>query len=204
MNALAEKRLISVEQYLDGECISDVKHEYVAGQVFAMSGASEAHNRITVNLAFHLRGATRGTPCGLFTNDMKVSVPAQEAYYYPDVMLSCEGYDAKTMVKSAPCLIAEVLSPSTQFIDRREKLLGYRQLGSLRHYLIIAQDRLLVEHWRRDDAVAAGGGWVQERLSTPGARIAIHCPPVSCELRLADLYEDVRFSEMADTASPDC
>ncbi|EIC23534.1 Uma2 family endonuclease [Thiorhodovibrio frisius] len=195
----AEERLISVEEYLDGECVSEVKHEYVAGQVFAMTGASEAHNRVAGNLFFHLRNATRGKACGLFINDMKVSVPAQEAYYYPDVMLSCEGYDSQATVKSAPCLIAEVLSASTQHIDRREKLLGYRQLESLRHYLIIAQDRLLVEHWRRDASATSSGGWVHQRLNAPDARILIDCPPVSCELRLADLYEDVRLPDMPDS-----
>lgn len=195
MNALAEERWISVEEYLEEEKVSELRHEYVAGHVFAMTGSSEAHNRVNANLAYHLRAATRGTPCGLFITDMKVSVPTQQAYYYPDVMLSCEGYDAESYVKSAPCLIAEVLSPSTKHIDRREKLIGYRQLASLRHYLIIAQDRLLVEHWQRD---ATGTDWVQQRLSAPDAEISIDCPPVRCTLRLADLYEDVRLPEMSE------
>ncbi|WPL17590.1 hypothetical protein Thiowin_02615 [Thiorhodovibrio winogradskyi] len=198
MTALAEERLISVEDYLEGEKNSTVRHEYVAGQVFAMTGSSEAHNRINANLAFHLRAATRGTPCGMFINDMKVSVPSQQAYYYPDVMLSCEGYDAKSYVKFAPCLIAEVLSPSTKQIDRREKLLGYRQLASLCYYLVIAQDRALMEVWQRDAAGASESGWVQQRLTAPDAALTIDCPPVSCTLRLADLYEDVRLPEASD------
>jgi Uma2 family endonuclease len=195
----AEERLISVEDYLEGEHLSEVRHEYVAGRVFAMAGATEAHNRISLNLAFHLRAATRGQDCGVFMNDMKVAAPIGAAYYYPDVVLSCEGYDAEATIKLAPCLIAEVLSPSTQLIDRREKLLGYRQLASLRHYLIIAQDQALVEHWWRDPVQ----GWVQQCLSAPDARIPIDCPPVVCELRLADLYEDVRFADLADSATPE-
>ena len=198
MSALAENRFLSVEEYLEGERISEVRHEYIAGEVFAMAGASEAHNRIAGNLFFYLRAAVRGKPCGVFISDMKVSVPAQDAYYYPDVMLSCEDYDADTHIKSAPCLIAEVLSPSTQSIDRREKMLGYRRMPSLRHYLILSQEQPLVECYRRDPKQ----GWVCQRLTAPADRIAIDCPPVACELRLADLYEDVRLPDMADS-TPD-
>lgn len=198
MTALAEECLISVEDYLEGEKVSDVRHEYVAGQVFAMTGTSEAHNRIAGNLFFHLRAATRGKDCGVFMNDLKVSVPSQQAYYYPDVMLSCEGYDAQAYVKFAPCLIAEVLSPSTKHIDRREKLLGYRQLESLRYYLVVAQDRPLVEVWQRDLSSASETVWSQQRLTAPDAAVVIDCPPVSCTLRLADLYEDVRLPEASE------
>lgn len=183
----AEERLISVEEYLEGEQISEVRHEYVAGQVFAMTGTSKTHNRISLNLVFHLRGAVRGTPCELFVSDIKVRVPAQDAFYYPDVILTCEDGDQDAYVTSAPCLIAEVLSPSTKRIDSRHKWLGYQQIESLRYFLLIAQDRPLVECYIRE----AGGSWRYQAFSRPDDSLQIDCPPVAGRLRLADLYEEV-------------
>jgi Uma2 family endonuclease len=194
----AEERWISVEEYLEGEKVSEIRHEYVAGQVYAMAGATEAHNRICVNLSFHLRAATRGKDCGLFMSDMKVAAPVGSAYYYPDIVLSCEGYDAGATVKSAPCLIAEVLSRKTESIDRREKRLAYCRLPSMRYYLIVAQHRPLVDLYWREPPSGAGAGWRHRRLTQADDAILIHCPPVSCEPRLADLYEDVRLPEMAE------
>ncbi len=112
---------VDIDAYLQGELSSDTRHEYVAGQVFAMAGAGEAHNRIAGNLFFHLRSATRGTPCGVFISDMKVRVKAHEAFDYPDVLLTCDPDDRESLYKTAPCLIAEVLSPSTEVIERRAK-----------------------------------------------------------------------------------
>ncbi|HYN79752.1 MAG TPA: Uma2 family endonuclease, partial [Lamprocystis sp. (in: g-proteobacteria)] len=145
MNQTAQCLTISVEEYLQGEPASPIRHEYIAGQVFAMAGAGEAHNRIAGNLFFHLRAATRGTPCGVFINDMKVRVTTHDAFYYPDVLLTCDPRDRESLYKEAPCLIAEVLSPSTEVIDRREKLIAYRTLEALRYYLLVAQDRRRVE-----------------------------------------------------------
>lgn len=186
--ATATNLPISVEEYLEGEQRGDIRHEYIAGQVFAMAGASEAHNRIAGNLFFHLRAATRGTPCGVFISDMKARVAAHESFYYPDVLLTCAPDDADPFFKQAPCLIAEVLSPSTELTDRREKLIAYRALPSLRHYLLIAQDRRSVEHYARD----ADSGWRYRAYDVEGI-IELDCPPLRPTLTLADLYEDVVF-----------
>ncbi len=182
----AYARLNGSAYYLDGEQDSDIRHEYVAGQVFAMASASEGHNRISLNLAFHLRTATRGTHCGVFISDMKVKVAAHESFYYPDVLLTCDSGDNDPLYKQAPCLIAEVLSPSTELIDRREKLIAYRALPSLRHYLLIAQDRRCVEQYMRD----ADGGW-RYRVCDAEGIIELDCQPLRPTLTLADLYEDV-------------
>lgn len=108
----------SVEDYLRGEQAGDICHEYVAGQVFAMAGVGETHNRIAGNLFFHLRAAAHGTPCGVFISDMKVRVAEHDAFYYPDVLLTCDPDDDESLYKTAPCLIAEVLSPSTSLCGR--------------------------------------------------------------------------------------
>ena len=176
---------LAVDEYLRGEQDSPIRHEYVAGQTHAMAGADLAHNRISLNLAFHLRAATRGTPCAVFISDMKVRVTACEAFYYPDVMLSCEPGYRDSLYQTAPCLIAEVLSPSTEAIDRREKLIAYRTLPSLRYYLLVAQDRHWVEVYTRQ----ADGGW-RHTAHADGA-LTFDCGGLTPGLTLADLYEDV-------------
>ena len=176
---------IEVADYLAGEQLSEIRHEYIAGQVYAMAGAGEAHNRISLNLAFHLRAATRGTPYAVFVSDMKVRLEQHDTFYYPDVLLTCEPTDRESLYKTAPCLIAEVLSPSTELTDRREKLLAYRSLPALRYYLLVAQDRPQVELYRRD----ADGGW-QHAVLTEGL-LAFDCGGLDLRLTLADLYEDV-------------
>ena len=164
MNLPAQSFTIDVDDYLHGEQESPIRHEYIAGQVYAMAGADEAHNRIAGNLFFHLRAATRGTTCAVFISDMKVRVAAHEAFYYRDVLLTCDPTDRESLYKGAPCLIAEVLSPYTEMTDRREKLLAYRTLPSLRYYLLVAQDRRLVEVYRREGDC----GWRHE-VSDEGA-----------------------------------
>ena len=185
MNLPAQRLPISVDDYLRGEQESTIRHEYIAGQVYAMFGAGESHNRIAGNLFFHLRAATRGTPCGVFISDMKVRVAAHETFYYPDVVLTCDPTDREPLYKTAPCLIAEVLSPSTEVTDRREKLLAYRSLPSLSYYLLLAQDRQLVEVYRRE----ADGGWLHEIKD--GGVLTFICGGLDLRVTLADLYEDV-------------
>lgn len=194
MTATATIPLIEVDDYLEGEQHSTLRHEYIAGQVFAMAGASETHNRIAGNLFFHLRAAARGTPCGVFIGDMKVQVRAHEAFYYPDVILGCADDDSEPFYKSAPCLIAEVLSASTELTDRREKLIAYRTLPSLRYYLLIAQERRLVELYRRDEA----GEWLHQVYDGSG-EITINCSPLQPRLTLDELYEDVVLTPAAES-----
>ncbi|TXH77407.1 MAG: Uma2 family endonuclease, partial [Thiothrix sp.] len=132
-----QKILLSPEEYLAGEALAEFRHEYVAGEVYAMAGASERHNRITLNIAFQLRAKARGSQCGVFMNDMKLRIQQGERFYYPDVMLGCSQEDSHEFYKDKPCLIAEVLSPSTETTDRREKWLAYAQIPSLHYYLLV-------------------------------------------------------------------
>lgn len=185
MHQPAQALAISVDDYLDGELHSEIRHEYVAGAVFAMAGAGEAHNRISLNLAFHLRAATRGTPCGVFMSDMKVRVRSHEAFYYPDVLLTCDPNDRESLYKTEPCLIAEVLSPGTELTDRREKLIAYRSLRALKTYLLIAQDQRRVERYQR----TLDGSWRYEVIED--GTISIDCAERQLQVAMPDLYEDV-------------
>lgn len=180
-----QRRSLTEREYLDREAQASERHEYVDGVAYAMAGAGERHNRIALNLAVALRLAARGTPCGVYMSDMKLRVAHAAAYYYPDVMMSCQPASPETAVKEAPCFIAEVLSPSTAATDTREKLHAYRGIATLRYYVVVESDRVSVGyHVRGDD-----GAWLAANLD-PGERLEMRCDPVHAALTLASIYED--------------
>jgi Uma2 family endonuclease len=175
------QRLMSVEEYLEFERNSPVKHEYVGGHVYAMVGVSRRHSRIAGNIFRRLADAAEGGPCRVHQSDMKVPTPGG-AFYYPDVVVACGEEPEDEYYEDAPCLIAEVLSESTEAKDRREKLIAYRNLDSLVAYLIVAQDEAAVERHYRD----AHGEWHAEVIVE--GEIPIPCPP-GAKLTLGDVYE---------------
>ncbi|OYY94595.1 MAG: hypothetical protein B7Y41_07145 [Hydrogenophilales bacterium 28-61-23] len=172
--------------YLAAERAAQIKHEYVAGEVFAMAGASKTHGTLAGNAFIALRQHLRGKPCGVWMADMKVRVRADSAYYYPDVVVTCAGGDlspdAPNDYVEAPKLVLEVLSDSTEPVDRREKLLSYRRLESLEEYVLIDQNKAWVEVYRRTPA-----GWMQEVYE---AGEEVRFASVDLTLPLADLYAD--------------
>lgn len=173
------------DEYLRLEEGAAVKHEFVGGRVHAMAGASERHNRIALNIAFHLRAATRGRACRAFMADMKLRLDEGPTFYYPDAMLVCDAADDHPNYKSAPCFIAEVLSPATAAIDQREKWAAYRKLPSLRYYLIADSERVSARLFFRD----AQGTWFEQELG-PEDRLEIACDGARIVLTLDDVYED--------------
>jgi len=182
--------ILSVAEYLEGEKDSAVRHEYVAGQAYAMAGASARHNRIALNIAGRLNDLLAGGECETFISDMKVSV-APDLYYYPDVFVACDPPGGNDYVCTEPCLVVEVLSPSTERADRHEKLAAYRNCPSVREYALVSQDRMLVELHRR-----VGDGWQTELLTETDEHCAFDS--VGLTLTLADIYRNVRFDEPAE------
>lgn len=178
-----DRRTLSVEEYLEGERHAEVRHEYVAGQVYVMVGASDRHNLIALNLATALRPRARGTPCQLFMSDMKLrlNVAGDEVFYYPDLLLACDPGDRATYYRAHPCLIVEVLSEATARVDRREKLFAYTAIESLRSYILLSQDAREAQVHRRTE------NWRARRI-TEGA-LPIDC--LDTEVSLATVYEDV-------------
>ncbi len=140
---------ISVDEYLEGEKQSEVRHELVDGQVYAMVGASAAHNLIAATLLTAFRDHLGDSPCNVFVSDMKVRV--EDAFYYPDLLVSCENFDPKAYYQASPKLIVEILSESTEARDRLEKRIAYQHLGSLHEYVLVSQDQAIVEIFRRVD-----------------------------------------------------
>lgn len=175
---------LSVDEYLEAEKSAPVRHEYVAGQIYAMAGASDAHNTIALNFATLLRSGLRSGPCRAYMSDMKVWIEAASVFYYPDVLVTCDPTDNGEYAKLRPSLIIEVTSPSTTVTDHREKLLAYRKIPSLREYVMIAQHEMKVEIYRLD---ARGYWW----LETYGPDHSFALESVNMEIAVKDLYEDV-------------
>ena len=176
------------EEYLRAEQDSPVKHEYRQGLVYAMAGASNAHVLIAVNWVAMLRNHVRGSGCRVYTADTKVRIETVNAYYYPDVAISCDERDRafKDFLRY-PCLLVEVLSETTEAFDRGDKFEDYRHLESLQEYVLVSQTRKRVECFRRN----AEGRWV---LYAYGETDEIHLASVDFRCAIAAVYEDVDFS----------
>ncbi len=156
MSQPASRLTFTYDDYLEWENRQPTRHEFIRGEVFAMTGVTDLHNEICLNLGAMLRQHLRGTPCRVFMSDAKLRVAKQNAYYYPDVLVSCapslQTLNASEAVIDAPVLLIEVTSPSTDGIDHREKLLAYRTLPTLKEYALVAQDKPEIEiHARLSD-----------------------------------------------------
>ncbi|CAA9441845.1 MAG: hypothetical protein AVDCRST_MAG58-29 [uncultured Rubrobacteraceae bacterium] len=172
---------LTVDEYLKLEESATVRHEYVGGEIFAMVGATKRHNRIIVNITGRLWGAARGGDCRVYSESVKLRV-SDDVIYYPDVMVACGPEGNDPLVEDDPCLVVEVVSPSTETTDRREKLAAYKRMTGLRGYLIVSPDQRWVEsHLRGEDGVWRRGDLVDE------GRFSVPCP--EAELSLAEIYE---------------
>jgi Uma2 family endonuclease len=185
----ARDRPMSIEEYFAFEEASPVRHEYVDGEVYAMSGVTRRHSRISGNIFARVWAAVRGGPCRVHAAEVKVR--AGTVIYYPDVMVACGPEPGDERIEDAPCLVVEVLSESTATTDRREKLMVYRRIASLRTYLIVDQERRLVEHHWRD----VDGGWRHARLTERG-EVPLPCPELV--LTLDEIYEGVELPPAPD------
>lgn len=168
-----------------------VRHEYMNGEIIPMPGASFPHNLITMNISARLHANLQGTGCVAFANDMRISIPTAKSYFYPDVGVVCEEprFEDDVFDKLLnPIVVVEVLSPSTEAYDRGEKFAYYRQLPSLQEYILVAQDRVFVEHYRRQE---------KQWILTDFQRLNDLLPLISiqCELSLSEIYERVTFPD---------
>jgi len=190
MSNLAEVPFITVDDYLAGEAVSPIKHEYVAGEVFAMAGASEEHVTIALNVAVLLRAHVRGGPCRVYIADMKLCVERVRAFFYPDVFVTCEAADAaEPTVKARARVVVEVLSESTEAYDRGAKFASYRQLPTLEEYVLIDSRIRCVEVFRRHP-----DGWMLDPVPDDG-RLTLATLGFECTLDA--IYEDVRLAPAA-------
>ena len=173
---------ISPEEYLEGERWAQTRHEYVGGHVFAMAGASDDHNRLALSIATELSTHLRGGVCEPFMNDMKVRMPNSDAFYYPDVLVSCDPSDNAKYYRERPSYIFEVISPDTERVDRREKMLAYREIPGIKGYVILEQDQMQATVMR-----PAAEGWKTEIIR--GAEAVLKLSDLKIEIPLARIYE---------------
>ena len=183
----AERRQMTEVEYLAFELDAQVKHEYVAGEVFAMAGASLRHNAIVANLVGLLSQALRGGPCRVFPSDLKVHIRSRDVFTYPDVSVVCGEvavYPGSSDVVTNPKVVFEVLSDSTERYDRGDKAEAYRTIPSLSEHVLLVQHRAHVECYARQ----GDGGWV---LRESGAGGAITIPSLSLPLKVDEVYRGV-------------
>ncbi|CAN5250333.1 Uma2 family endonuclease [soil metagenome] len=172
------------EDYLAGERVSQQRHEYLAGVIYAMAGTTIEHGRIVTNIVATLVQQLRGGPCDVFSNDIKVHIKTDVAqfYYYPDVVVDCGNPAPESLFAKEPRAIFEVLSPDTERIDRVEKLRNYQGIPTLDLYALVDQHHMAVTLYRR-----AESGWAREFLFQKDHAVAL--PSAGFELPLAAIYE---------------
>jgi Uma2 family endonuclease len=185
MEAQPQQSAITVDDYLSGEQRGGVRHEYIGGVVYDMAGASDAHIAICMNLAFALRRHLQGSRCRVQMSEGKVRLrlAEEDIFYYPDVMVLCDPRDTDRYFKRYPKTLIEVLSDSTEAIDRREKSLNYRQIETLEEYVLAAQDQIEVTLFRRSTH------WQPEILRQPEQDLRL--PSLDLAIPLGDIYEGV-------------
>ncbi|PWU16738.1 MAG: hypothetical protein C5B50_12870 [Verrucomicrobia bacterium] len=183
--AVAREEPISVEDYLAAERVSEIRHEYVGGVVYAMAGASKDHVQIALNIYSFFRGALRGGPCRAFVTDLKVQLKwkGEDVFYYPDVVIGCDRRDTRPELLTYPKLVVEVLSDSTQRLDRWEKRLAYQGIETLQEYLLVAQDRLEATLFRR------ANNWDPEVFAQLKQKVPLES--LGLKLSLTAIYEGV-------------
>jgi Uma2 family endonuclease len=179
-----EKRHWTAQEYLAWERQQPTRHEFFQGEVFALGGATREHNLLVVNITAELRSALRKKPCETSASDMRVKVPATGLYTYPDASVVCgkpEFEDDTLDTLLNPLVLVEVLSDSSERYDRGKKFEQYRSIPSLTDYVLVAQDRALVEHFRRGE----GGTWVLREVRA-GGRVELSGP--ACALEVDEIY----------------
>ena len=192
MSTIAVETYITPAEYLSIERKAEIKSEYIQGEVFAMSGASNAHNLITLDIATELNIQLRGRRCLVYSNDMRVKTESTESYLYPDVVVvygkpQFEDNVFDTLLN--PTVIFEVLSPSTQAYDKGEKFARYQEITTLREYILVSQDSMYVEHHRLNEAQ-----WIRRTFVSPDTNLQLKS--IDCELSLSDVYTRVTFHDL--------
>ncbi len=191
MGLPAEKPCFNRADYLIWEHDQPERHEYVAGEVFAMVGVRDRHNVIALNLAALVRPHLKGSPCKTYLSDIKLEVSAADSVFYPDLFVTCET-PSDPLVKRDAALIVEILSPSTEAYDRGRKFGMYRLLPGLKEYLLIGTDEALVEVYRRTDDDA----WLL-RTYRPGDTFTL--TSIDLQIAVDDVFDDIDFSPASDT-----
>ena len=194
MATVSSAQLVSVGDYLAGELVSQTKHEYLGGVIYAMAGARNVHNLIATNITGSLHAQLRDKDCRPYNSDTKIRIhlSMHVRFYYPDASVICQPNPPDDSFQDQPALVAEVLSRSTRRTDEGEKKDAYLTIPSLGVYLLVEQDVPLVIVHRRTEQ----GGFVREVYE--GMESVIRLPEIGTELPLSEVYEGVEFSSRSE------
>jgi Uma2 family endonuclease len=191
MVALPDRLLMTYEKYLVWESTQEVRHEYCNGEVIAMAGSTRNHNRVSGNCFKSLDDVLADRQCEVYISDVKVQVEPRKKYFYPDVIVTCDERDRiEPQLILFPCLIIEVLSPSTEAYDRGFKFSQYRKSESLQEYVLVQVEQAMVEVFQRNQE----GQWV---LFEYGLGDRIFLKSINVEIAVNDLYRQVQFDNSA-------
>jgi Uma2 family endonuclease len=182
---------VTPEEYLAAERLSETRSEYSDGGVYPLTGGTVNHNRITINLILELDKQLRPAGCHMHAADLKVRLPGSRKFFYPDVMVICgelQYHDERRDIITNPDLVVEVLSPGTEAFDRGEKFRAYRTIESLKEYVLVSQDRPLVEQYVK----TGDGRW--SLTEAEGLESSLALPSVGCTLSLGAVYDKVDFN----------
>jgi Uma2 family endonuclease len=175
------------EEYFQWEEQQKIRHEYINGEVYAMSGGTINHSKIASNLNFILKSHLRGSGCQVLTSDAKVNIVQSNDYVYPDLSVTCDDRDRSTsQYITYPCLVVEVLSPSTANYDRGDKFRMYRRNHSLQDYLLIDTEKIAIDLYRQNEL----RNWEIVNYQA-GDMIELKSVNLSCLIE--DIYEDIVF-----------
>ena len=178
--------VISEDDYLEGELLSDIRHEYINGEVYAMVGAHKYHNQIVMTISNIFYNHLLGKPCQAYASDRKVKI--DKKYFYPDVMVDCSNEETDYFVEK-PSIIVEVLSKSTRQRDKTDKRLAYFQIPTLKEYVMIEQDFVEIEFWSRDE-----NNYWQQSVYYLGDDI--HFQSIDLTVSVEDIYRQVKNADM--------
>jgi len=188
MTAAKKLHLVSVEDYLEGELASPIKHEFLGGVVYAMAGAKNLHNQIALNIVARLHYRLLGKPCRPWNSDTKVHIryPTHDKFYYPDAFVVCESNPEDDSYQDRPVVIFEVLSRKTRRIDQSEKKEAYLTIPSLRVYALVEQETAKIVAFRR-----TGEKFVGEVYE--GLDAVLPLTDIGIELPLSEIYADLQL-----------
>ena len=196
MIALKSDYYMSPEEYLEFEHHSDIKHEYIDGEVYAMAGTTKAHNTISLNLAILFREKLKDSDCQTFMTDIKVNISNQKRFFYPDIVVTCDdnddvnAYDIKF-----PKIIVEVLSESTEKFDRGKKFQYYRTIPSLQEYILISSQEYLIECFRR----TKNDLWTLQTYE--GLNAIVRIENLAIDAPLSEIYATLSFDSVSEIQS---
>jgi len=190
MSTTSAAHYFTIDEYLKLEERAKSKHEYVDGQIFPMCGVKQKHNMIALNITRALHSKLKPTGCRVFMSDMMINVLATNSCYYPDVMVACSALDQESALVKEPRLVVEVLSRGTAATDRREKVIAYKQVPSVREYLIVHQTRPKLELHRK----TADCSWILLEYGLTDDLILESLPTSTC-LPASVIYEDIEWKK---------